>query len=283
MSILKFLTEPFPDSNDFRNSIKGDILVGGIVYIVLLFVLPLDITEAPSSIYLNCAYYAGITIVVSMLFNFVMIYVLKFDRETPSWTLWKWIVQTVLMIGMIALANILFTSYFFEVPIDWQYCLNLISITFTIGLFPVALTGIITVFRKKKLYTNLAETISSEIKDQKHQASPSTTIQEITFQSGSTSITLDASQILIAKSLQNYVQLYYNQAGSITVETVRKTLTNLESVLSPYGIERCHRSYLVNRSKIQSITGNAQGLKLSFEGVDEIVAVSRKYVDAFRK
>jgi len=160
--------------------------------------------------------------------------------------------------------------------------LNLVSMTFAVGLVPVIFIGTFKVVQKKKLYTNIAQTINSAISQQNQQAEVPSPIQEIKIQNGSSLITLDASQILFAKSLQNYVQLCYGNDGNVTVETIRKTLTNIESILSPYGIERCHRSYLVNRSKIQSITGNAQGLKLSFDGVDEIVAVSRKYVDAFR-
>jgi hypothetical protein len=282
VSILRFLNEPFPDSNDFSDNIKGALLPGVLVYIVLLFVLPADISGGHQSIYLICAYYAVITAIVCLLFNLMITHLFRFDREVPSWTLWKWVVETIVTITLIAFANILFTNYYFNVPINWPHCLNLVSMTFAVGLVPVIFIGTFKVVQKKKLYTNIAQTINSAISQQNQQAEVPSPIQEIKIQNGSSLITLDASQILFAKSLQNYVQLCYGNDGNVTVETIRKTLTNIESILSPYGIERCHRSYLVNRSKIQSITGNAQGLKLSFDGVDEIVAVSRKYVDAFR-
>jgi len=42
-------------------------------------------------------------------------------------------------------------------------------------------------------------------------------------------------------------------------------------------IFRCHKSYIVNKVKIDSITGNAAGYKLKLKDYSEYIPISRKW------
>jgi DNA-binding LytR/AlgR family response regulator len=59
-------------------------------------------------------------------------------------------------------------------------------------------------------------------------------------------------------------------------------IKELEEQFNKRQIKRCHRSYIINESKIVSVRGNAQGLKLSLSNVEEEVPVSRSYLYLFR-
>jgi DNA-binding LytR/AlgR family response regulator len=47
-------------------------------------------------------------------------------------------------------------------------------------------------------------------------------------------------------------------------------------------IQRCHRSYLVNRRRVARAMGNAQGLTLHLDRGEIEVPVSRSFVASFR-
>ena len=59
-------------------------------------------------------------------------------------------------------------------------------------------------------------------------------------------------------------------------EIIRNTLKKTEDVIEKYSnFVRCHKSYIVNLSKLKKVTGNAQGYKLIFEQLDFKIPVSR--------
>lgn len=56
-------------------------------------------------------------------------------------------------------------------------------------------------------------------------------------------------------------------------------MKSVEEQISSKKILRCHRSYIVNLEKIESLKGNAQGYKLKIFDSNYIVPVSRKYLN----
>ena len=86
---------------------------------------------------------------------------------------------------------------------------------------------------------------------------------------------LNIQELLYVEAMQNYAMIFLADGSS---QIVRSTLKFLESTLSPYHIIRTHRSYLVNLKNVKMVSGNAQGLKLSLQGTDTIVPVSRSYI-----
>ena len=97
------------------------------------------------------------------------------------------------------------------------------------------------------------------------------------------SFDLDPADILYIEAMQNYVIIHYMSGKNKEQKIVRNTLSAIEEQLQESQVERTHRSYLVNRQRINSISGNAQGLKLELEGVDQKqIPVSRKYLKYFQ-
>jgi len=284
---MRFLNEPFPDSNDLVDNIKGALMSGIIITMVLIIFKPLGIDTAPSGLFLTSLIYGGITFAVVLIYQLIVIYVLKIDREAQTWTLWKWLTHTILMIMCIALVNIIYGYMQFDFDIHLRSVIIIIANTLLIGLVPVGVTGSIAVLTNKTKFVEIADSLFLPLRNDNSKNGEEQ--QSIEIKAGNQSLNLMPSRILFAKSLQNYVQVYaldlVDSAENVEVITltVRKTLSSLETDLKGYGIERCHRSFLVNKKKIATIQGNAQGLKLSFEGTDQMVSVSRKYVDRFRQ
>jgi DNA-binding LytR/AlgR family response regulator len=64
---------------------------------------------------------------------------------------------------------------------------------------------------------------------------------------------------------------------------IRNTVTKIIEYLDSDKIIRCHRAYIINLDFVKRIEGNAQGLKLNLSNSENVIPVSRKYVDVVRE
>lgn len=99
---------------------------------------------------------------------------------------------------------------------------------------------------------------------------------------GSSIFDISTDKIWALESLQNYVNIYYWDGADIEKKTERSTLKSCEALITNTKLIRCHRSYIVNTSKIENISGNAQGLKLKLTDFDVLIPVSRSYIPLFK-
>ena len=85
------------------------------------------------------------------------------------------------------------------------------------------------------------------------------------------------------ESADNYAIIYLIENGAQRKEMLRSSLTRLLSQINDTEVVRCHRSYIVNLSQVQEVSGNAQGYKLHLENCDALVPVARKYSEIVEK
>lgn len=87
---------------------------------------------------------------------------------------------------------------------------------------------------------------------------------------------LEKEELLFIKAVENYIEICFIDKNKKTVsKTFRQTLSNVCEQL-PF-LEKCHRSYLVNISKIKEITGNSQAAKISFSVGEKEIPLSKTY------
>lgn len=93
-----------------------------------------------------------------------------------------------------------------------------------------------------------------------------------------------STELLFVESDGNYALVHYLCEGRAVHKALRCTLKQAEEQLSeePY-IMRCHRAYIVNIARVEHVSGNGQGYRLTLEGTKEQVPVSRQYAaDIYR-
>ncbi|MBN4065836.1 LytTR family transcriptional regulator, partial [Candidatus Amoebophilus asiaticus] len=77
-------------------------------------------------------------------------------------------------------------------------------------------------------------------------------------------------------SVDNYIEIFSENEGGITKNLLRNTLRKAEESLLNYPyLFKCHRAYIVNLQKIQSVIGNSQGYKLVFDKIEQPIPVAR--------
>ena len=220
-----------------------------------------------------CLGYGAVTFVTSLIYEFIVVRVLKIKRGKAIFTFGKWFVYLLGIMLFISVANFFFVGVVILDNIQWAAFPYMIRGTFAIGIFPIVILGTIALLKKERKYQN----ISTEINQSKIQTSQNKQrFDSLIFD-------ISSSQIRYIEAMQNYINIgYVTEEGQFMVETKRATLKSLSNEVLGQSLLRCHRSYIVNHEFIEATSGNAQGLLLSLANCEKQIPVSRSYVTTFR-
>lgn len=106
---------------------------------------------------------------------------------------------------------------------------------------------------------------------------------EILSDNESANFRIQVSEIVFAKSADNYVEIGYHDEGIVKKKMVRSTLRNIEQQLSEYNnFIRTHRTSLVNIQYIVKLNKNFNTYWLSLDKTKETIPVSRQYLIAVK-
>lgn len=94
-------------------------------------------------------------------------------------------------------------------------------------------------------------------------------------------LSLEKDDLLFIRAVENYVEIcFMDENKKVLSKTFRQTLSNVCLQL-PF-LEKCHRSYLVNKSTIKEIVGNSQGAKITFVVGEKEIPLSKTYYKAIK-
>lgn len=93
-------------------------------------------------------------------------------------------------------------------------------------------------------------------------------------------LAIEADDLMYVEADGNYVKVVYRKADGVGRKLLRCTMKQAEGTVAdcPF-IIRCHRAFLVNIRWVVKVDGNSQGFRLSLEGCEEEVPVSRAYTN----
>ena len=247
----------------------------------LFLIRPFSIEGEWADLAIASAGFGAVTVVFGWVFELSTRYIFRIKTDGPSWTLGKWILTSIILVVWIALGNYLFVNWLS----DWRALgyfnfIRMIGYTSLIGIFPVALSGILIQLRETQKNEESATDISENLRptiDANH------TIVVLEPESGS-ELKLDASSVRYVEAMQNYVTVWFVNDGELVKEILRSTLSATEKQFQNSDVVRCHRSYLVNVDTIETVSGNAQGLRLTIRDVSGIeIPVSRSFIPKIKE
>ncbi len=95
---------------------------------------------------------------------------------------------------------------------------------------------------------------------------------------GELKLSVKPEALYYLEAADNYVQIHYSNAGKMQTLMIRNTLKNIEWRFKGKELMRCHRSYVVNFSKIQLLRRQEGDVVLDF-GDDRLphIPVSKGY------
>lgn len=277
-NIRAFLLQPYPDRDDLRSILKLGLYTGILIFFILYFFRPFGMDDADNVLEITLIF-GLISAVASVGYDLLMVYIFRINREHPNWTFIKWLCYVIGLMFCITIANYFFVILFvLKQPFYWKGLLIMLRGVFLVGVFPSTIFGGFKMIRLLRQNQQLANSIQPTISTY----SPGAVIDIPILKSRST-WSIDPNQIYYVEAQQNYVAIIYESDGSIKKEILRNTISNVANALVDSTVIRCHRSFLVNNTKVRDISGNAQGLKLHLDDMDgQTVPVSRKYIPIFR-
>lgn len=270
--IILFLQRPFPPIEKWHERVKLAVGVSLFVLFFLFIFEPFGLNNIKENKFWICAGFGLATLLASLFFELIVVNFTSWYKDTQHFTFGKWVLLAIGMIFTISTANFLYGRWL-QGSMDWRYFPQMIYATFTVGVFPTVLLGYISMVRQERKYRDIA----SDINPHYGEAKELNTTKERSFGN------IHISDIRYIESYQNYVKIGHLNNEAKLIETMqRATLKSLQSELQDTSIVKCHRSYLVNKEHIISVSGNAQGLLLELENCEKVIPVSRSFVSAFR-
>jgi hypothetical protein len=98
---------------------------------------------------------------------------------------------------------------------------------------------------------------------------------------GKIKFSLQATDLLLLESTDNYVSVYFLSGGKLQRKLVRNTLKNLENMLKDNAVIRCHRSFMVNTRNIELVQKKGKKLLVKIKEIEKNIPVSEKYSSLF--
>lgn len=277
--LLNYLRSPYPV---FYQRWKIALISSIVVFLILALLQPFGISNIKHYKLLILLGYMAVT----GAFLCIPVYLLPllfpgFYRE-ERWTLGKNMIHSLFIFFFIAVGNWLYSGFLFGVELRWGFLFSF-SITTVIGVFPVGLFMLLN--RNRLLAAHLEEAM--EMNRSLQRMAITTTEAEMSeqveyplcFQGGSReSLELDARQLCCIEAEGNYVKITYRKETKTQQRLLRATMKQAEEATEscPF-IVKCHRAFLVNMHAVAKVSGNSQGYRLSLQGCEEDVPVSRAY------
>jgi hypothetical protein len=281
--MFKILQQPYPfHHKSGKNRFWKSLAEGSGVALFFIIFQPFGLSEwaHPHKVWMLTGYGAIVSICTA-IHRFVLPSVFPRVYNEKVWVVWKEIADILLLLALITIANMLYSSFFFRyVPFSVTGFLVMFFIVALIGLIPISF-GVMSNYiiqLKKYNQTIIVQAVGTNAKEE------AITLKLIA-ENEKDFLELQADDLLFIESSDNYSTVVYNQAQTLQKVLLRSSLTRLENQINQPAIVRCHRSYIVNLNKVEKVTGNAQGYKLHLQLFELTIPVARKYseiVDKFK-
>lgn len=278
----------------FTNRFRSICIASIIVALLMVVFQPFGI--AHREIPYKTFFLMGFGVVTALALTFVNVCLpWCFPRafQEKKWTLGKDVLRLMLCLLLIALGN------WFYAAVMEGFQLSSGSFYFMLGcvllLAPIPIIITLLWNRNIQLNKNLLEAqhmnelLTSIHESEKEITEPvETKVAEVPDKLiliGNLHKTLDFSpqDFLFVEAEGNYVKFHYSASGKERVQMLRATMSQVEEAISDLPeVVRCHRAFMVNINKVEKISGNAQGLRLSIPQSAEEVPVSRAHVSKIK-
>jgi DNA-binding LytR/AlgR family response regulator len=289
----KILLQPFPSYHFSIRQVGICILSGLLIFLVFYFAQPFNINKLPSNLQLTYSLvYGGVTLFCLLVLTVGLPFVLASLFNEENWIVKKEIVFILFTIAVIAIGN-LFANHLLEgAAINIESFAKFLFATILIGSLPITLSVLAKQRLLLKRYS--ADSIILNGRLSKIQLTtltitpPNNVVQEKILLKGDNQdeqLEVPPENIWQLSTADNYVSILYQDGLGMKTILLRSTLKKMEDSLEKVDavLIRCHRSHIINITKIESVIATAQGLKLKLKLGNQLIPVGKTYHDAIKE
>lgn len=273
-----FLKKPYPFNEDLKHNAKVIFFISvGVLAFILVF-QPIEIYSQPRRLVFLIAGFFLSTFVTLAINLLVLPSLFPKLFRSENWNVGKEILWDVWLLLNVSFADFLIYTRLFEI-------MNLhfsdIGKILLIACLPVAVLIVINQERLLRNHLKTALQMNERLMKAKHLKD---TLIHLESEYKSDSITVTADALLVIRSADNYIEVYYRSNGNVKKQMVRSSLKKAEETLRNFDFMfKCHRSYIVNINHIKEVRGDSQGYSLFFDQIDFPIPVSQNYIEEFKK
>lgn len=280
--MLEILNRPHPyATRSVRYWLRLDALSSLLVSFLVFFIFSVQ-NEANIGIPLvwNCLLFGLVTFIYVSVPTIVMPAILPKYFSEDTWTIGKNIFIWAVMVLIASLCNMFLVC--------WLCGVSLSVTEFSRFFYYTAgLSVVLYIFISRNNYKHLLQKHTEEaglmnrelqaVAVQRAIGNSASSAEKILIKSENDKedAWFSMSELLYIESADNYCKFVTFKNGKVHEEVIRTSLKRLEETEAHDKLFRCHRSYMANILKISSVTGNAHGYRLLFEGMDKTIPVSR--------
>lgn len=262
-----------PNYSDMKLNLRAVTSISLGLFFFLLFFQPLDlqVLEFNNKLLIQ-ATYGGISFVLLGINRIAMPAIAPGLFEKENWSVTKEVIIDLLFVALNSVAFVFFSRFVASVPINF-YVVIIITIISIVMVIIMVITNRYHFMRKELIRVNTRN------KNNAIKTAPSGP-RKITFDSENKSdfFQLLVQQIIVIRSANNYIEVFYKEDESVKTKLIRATLKKTENIFEPHQeIIRCHRSCLVNRNYIVKAEKSVDGLELTLNNYSKTIHVSRQY------
>ena len=273
--MLDFLNKSYPFNDDPKHNLKLSLGLSLGMFLFILFFQPIDLeTTDFNNKLLIIAGFGGITFFSMVSALIIAPSVLPGLFLSGKWNFKRDLVLNTCIWAAISVASIFYARYVGQTKITFY---SVFTIVF-LSLVPVSILIIENRFEILKI--KLQEALNLDKKPDKISVEENES-DEIEFESENKSerFSLPLNKIILLRSADNYIEIFWEKESEIIKRLFRKTLINAEYQLKEYqNYVRCHRTCLVNMDYVSKLNIYPQGYKLKLNFIEEEIPVSRQYI-----
>jgi len=189
---------------------------------------------------------------------------------------YKEILFTLIIISCIGIGNMIYSAWLGLTSISSSAFVFFEMVTLMVAIIPVSLSVLIK--QNYLLRTNLKQSriLSDKLYRKTRMPELAHAIVKFESENAKDTLSVESKDIYYVGAADNYIEVHIKQNDVVKQIVLRNTLKNAHDSLKRFSnFYRCHRTYIVNLDKIQSVTGNSQGYKLILFDTEKQIPVSR--------
>lgn len=281
--INALLQKSYALNRSLSRRLRLSAATGGFVFLFLWLFEPFGLSTLPKGLIYITLGFGLITFAVMAAMALMMQLLPSYYYNEETWTVGKELVWTLIHIGLIGFVNLLYSDEMGMISISALSLLVFIGYALAVGLFPAAAVILANEARLSRAYTESSAAINRQL----HAAQPAPLHTEpirIPADTIDGDLILPADDLWYASASDNYVEVVFADKGRIRRQLIRTSLKAMEHALAGQPeFLRCHKGYLVNLSKVEEVSGNAQGYKLHLTDCETPIPVSRTLNQTLRE
>jgi len=277
--LINYLNRPFPVLETSREKLGISAYFGFFIFIFLLIFQPFGISDTPDTVLWVTLGYGVITFLVVAAIVFGAGVIMPGFFNPDEWAVKHHLLLSVANLVVISAANWAYAKYF---AIDGEHHYSLLSflfITLVVGIFPVLFS--IYYYENKFARENslLADETtniinSNKLNDENKQ-------YNFTSSTKNEKISIPIADLICIKAEGNYCNFFFIEKDKFSRKLLRISLKSTEDELQKEPkIIKCHRSWLINLDKVQSVKGTARSLTVSMNMMPFNIPVSRNFANS---